>query len=143
MHMPPHHVEFATSPEGVDSVEIVFDLTSSQVGAAAHALRIIREARHRTQEMQSADDVLVMREMTSLVDELGSLEAYDAAVTVRASAARLGVMRGALEQFAAAEHIEREGDAAARPVVYGLVDWVGDMHADAIRAALDGPPVRH
>jgi hypothetical protein len=141
--MPPHHVEFSTTPDGLSAVEVVFDLTAGQVAAAAHALRVIREARHRTQEMLSADDVLTVRELTSLVDELGALEAFAAAVTVRASAARLGVLRGALEEFAGAEHVEREGDAAARPAVYALVDWVGDLHAEAIRAALAGPPVTH
>ena len=141
--MPPHHIEFTTAPDGLTSVEVVFDLGAAQVAATAHAMRTVREARHRTQEMVSADDVLAARELTSLVDELGALEAHGAAVTIRASAARLGVLRGALEEFASAEHVEREGDAAARPAVYGLVDWVGDLHAEAIRAALAGPPVAH
>ena len=141
--MPPHQIVFGTAPDGLPSVEVVFDLSALQVSAAAHAMRVIREARHRTQEMLSADDVLAARELTSLADELGALEAHAAAVTVRASAARLGVLRGALEQFATGEHVEREGDAAALPVVYALVDWVGDRHAEAIRAALAGPPVAH
>lgn len=141
--MLPHHVEFATSADGLPAVEVVFDLSAPQVSAAAHATRVIRDARHRTEVMDSADAVLAKRELTSLVDELASLEVHAAAVTVRASAARLGVLRGALEEFAGAEHVEREGDAAARPGVYSLVDAIGDLHAEAIRAALAGPPVTH
>jgi hypothetical protein len=143
MLMPPHHLEFRMSPDGMPSVEVVFDLTAVQVAAGAHAVRVIRDARHRTQEMSSAVDVLTRRELTSLVDELAALEAHASAVTLRASAARLGVLRGALEEFSAAEHVEREGDAAARPVVYGLTDLAGDLHGEAIRAALAGPPVAH
>jgi hypothetical protein len=140
MTMLPHHVELRTDADGLPSVEVTFDLTPIQAGAAAHALRVVRDARYRTAEM-TADDVLAMREMTSLADELSELGAASGADHVRASVARLGTLRSALEQFAAAEHLEREGDAEARPVVYTLVDEVGDLHAEAVRAALTGDPV--
>jgi len=142
MLMLPHHVEVRSDADGHPAVEVTFDLTASQVAASAHAVRVVREARHRTQEM-SADDVLTMREMTSLVDELAALEAHASAATLRATPARLGTLRDALESFASAEHVEREGDAEARPVVYGLVDGIAGLHAEAIRAALDGTPARH
>ena len=140
MSMLPHHVEVRTDAEGLPSVEVTFDLTPVQAGAAAHALRVIRDARFRTAEM-SADDVLAMREMTSLADELAEIETAAGADRVRASVARLGALRSSLEEFAAAEHLEREGDAAARPLVYSLVDDVADLHAAALRAALAGEPV--
>jgi hypothetical protein len=138
--MLPHHVEVRTDADGLPSVEVTFDLTAPQAGAAAHALRVIRDVRFRTAEM-SVDDVLAMREMTSLGDELAEIEAAAGADRVRASVARLGALRSALEEFAAGEHLEREGDAAARPVVYLLVDDVADLHAAAVRAALDGAAV--
>src|SRR5215218_1796757 len=140
MTMLPHHVELRTDADGHPSVEVTFDLTPPQAGAAAHALRVVRDARYRTADM-SADDVLAMREMTSLADELAEIGAAAGADHVRASVARLGELRSALEQFAAAEHLEREGDAEARPLVFALVDDVGDLHAEAVRAALAGDPV--
>ena len=140
MSMLPHHVEVRTDADGLPSVEVTLDLTPVQAGAASHALRVIRDARFRTAEM-SADDVLAMREMTSLADELAEIEAAAGADRVRASVARLGALRSALEEFAAGEHLEREGDGEARPVVYSLVDDVADLHATAVRAALDGATV--
>ena len=140
MNMLPHHIEVGTDAEGLRSVTTTFDLAPEQAGAAAHAVRVIRDVRYRTAEM-SADDVLAMREMTSLADELGEREALSGRSHVTATVARLGVLRGALEEFASAEHLEREGDAAARPVVVSIVDAVADIHADAVHAALTGEPV--
>ena len=140
MNMLPHHIEVGTDADGLRSVTVTFDLAPEQAGAAAHAVRVIRDVRYRTAEM-SADDVLAMRDMTSLADELGELQALDGRSHVSASVARIGVLRGVLEEFAAAEHHEREGDAAARPQVVALVDAVGDLHADAVHAALTGEPV--
>jgi hypothetical protein len=141
MSMLPHHLEVRTDADGHPSVEVTFDLAPAQAGAAAHALRVVRDARYRTREL-SADDVLAMREMTSLADELAEIEAAAGADRVRASVARLGALRSALDEFAAAEHLEREGDAEARPLIYGLVDDVGELHAAALRSALAGEPVR-
>ena len=140
MNMLPHHIEVGTDAEGHRSVSATFDLGPEQAGAAAHAVRVIRDVRYRTAEM-SADDVLAMRDMTSLADELGELEALDGRSHVTASVARLGVLRGVLDEFASAEHLERDGDAAARPFVIALVDSVADLHAEAVHTALTGEPV--
>ena len=137
MTMLPHHLEIRIDADGLPSVEVTFDLTPAQAGAAAHALRVMREARYRTSEM-SADDVIAMRDMTSLADELGELAAGAGADHVRATVARLGALRSALDEFAAGEHLERDGDAEARPLVFALADDVADLHVQSLRAALDG-----
>jgi hypothetical protein len=142
MSMLPHHIEVGTDAEGHRSVAVTFDLGPEQAGAAAHAVRVIRDVRYRVAEL-SVDDVLAMRDMTSLADELGERSELDGYSHVTASVARLGVLRSALEEFATAEHLEREGDAAARPVVFTLVDAIGDLHADAVHAALTGETVLH
>src|SRR3954447_19116349 len=140
MLMLPHHVELRTDADGLPTVEVTFDLTPAQAGAAAHALRVVRDARYRTAEM-SADDVLAMRDMTSLADELAEIEAAGGTDRVRATVARLGALRSALDEFAAAEHLEREGDADARPLVFSLADAIGELHAEAVRTALAGEPI--
>ena len=142
MSMLPHHIEVGTDAEGHRSVAVTFDLGPEQAGAAAHAVRVIRDVRYRTVEM-SAEDVLAMRDMTAMADELGERGALDGYSHVTASVARLGVLRSALEEFSCAEHLEREGDSAARSVVIALVDAVGDLHADAVHAALTGETVLH
>jgi hypothetical protein len=143
MLMLPHHVELRTDPDGHPSVEVSVDLTPAQAQAMAHALRIARETRYRVAEL-SADDVLAMRELTSLADELAAVAAGGGTAPVRASVARLGALRSALEDFAAGEHSEREGDAEARPLVFSLIDAIADLHAEAVQAALLGhAPARH
>lgn len=140
MHMFPHHIEVGTDADGHRSVAITFDLAPDQAGAAAHAVRVIRDVRYRTAEL-SADDVLAMREMTSLADLLAEMGGLDGRSHVTASVARLGVLRSVLDEFATAEHLERDGDAVARPVVLTLVDAVADLHGDAVHAALTGEAV--
>src|SRR3954447_6561330 len=142
MYMLPHHLEVRTDADGHTAVEVTFDLTPAQAGAAAHAVRVVRDVRFRTAEL-SVDDVLSMRELTSVADELTELGAAAGADHLRASVARLGALRSALEEFAAAEHHEREGDADARPVVFALADAIGELHAEAVRSALSGAAVPH
>ena len=135
--MLPRTVDIRPGLDGLPLVTAVFDLTTEQVDACAHAMCAIRGMRYRNAEM-SADDVVAMREMTSLVDELTEDALHGANIRKAMSVARLGVLRGVLEDFAAAEGLEREGDAEARRFVYALVDDICDIHADALRAALDG-----
>lgn len=134
--MLPHSVDIRAGLDGLPLVTAVFDLTGEQIAACAHALRSVRDARYRTAEM-SADDVVAMREMTSLVDELTEHTAHESHARLAMSVARLGVLRGALEDFARAEGLEREGDNDARRFVYAMVDDICDVHADALRAALE------
>jgi hypothetical protein len=137
MLMLPHHLEVRTDADGHPALEVTFDLTPAQAAAAAHAVRVVRDIRYRTAEM-SVDDVLAMREMTSVADELTELGSAAGADHVRATVARLGALRSALDEFAAAEHLEREGDADARPLVFALADQIGELHAEAVHAALTG-----
>ena len=133
----PHHVDVKKDLDGLPFVEVTFDLSAAQAGAAAHAVRVIRDVRYRAVEL-SVDEVLAMREMTTLADELSEINARGMNDRMRASVARLGDLRSAVEEFAAAEHHEREGDAEARPLVFDLADAFADIHAEAVRAALDG-----
>jgi hypothetical protein len=136
----PHHVLVSTDFDGLHVVEVVFDLSPLQAGAAAHAVRVVRDERYRAVEL-STDDVLAMRELTAIADELADLSLREGHDHVRASVARVGMLRSALEEFAAGEHLEREGDADARPVVFALIDPLCDLHAEAVHAALTGEPV--
>ena len=130
--MLPHHFE---SDEAVTAV-VAF--TPAQADACAHAVRVIREVRYLTAEM-SADDVIAMRELTTLADEFGALAAGGGTNYLRANVARLGALGSVLTEFATAEHLEREGDSAHLPVVYTLVDEIVDLHAEALQAAVHGP----
>jgi len=132
----PNHIETYPDRDGLPSVAVTFDLEPGQVEATLHALRTVREARYRVAQV-STDDVLALRELTSLVDVLADLSGAMGVARIQTTVARLGVLRGGLATFVAAEHLEREGDAAARPIVFDILDAVEDIHARAVRAALE------
>lgn len=133
--MLPSHVETHAGTDGAPVIRATLELPAAHAGAAAHALRVVRDVRFRNAELGS-DDVLAMRDMTALVDALADIEGRGLVAPLHATVARLGVLSGALAQFAAGEHQERDGDAEARPLVFAIVDDVADLHGDAVRAAL-------
>ena len=133
----PNHIELYPDRDGLPSVAVTFDLTPAQVEAILHALRTIREARYAVGQI-STDDVLALRELTALIDVLADLSGRMGVARVQTTVARLGVLRDGLAQFARGEHLEREGDAANRPIVLDVLDAVEDIHLRAVRAALDG-----
>lgn len=138
----PHHIDVRTDDDGHPVVTVVFDLTPPQVDAALHAMRTVREARYRLTEI-ATDDVLALREMTALVDELAEVVGGDGIARFQVTVARLGVLCDGLLQFTAGEHLEREGDGAAHPVAWELLDALQGLHAEAVHAALHGvAPVR-
>ncbi len=132
----PNHIETYPDRDGLPSVAVTFDLTPVQVDATLHALRIVREARYGLTQI-TTDDALALRELTALVDVLADLSGRAGVGRIQTAVARLGVLRDGLAQFVAAEHLEREGDALARPVTFDVLDAIDEIHARAVRAALD------
>jgi hypothetical protein len=65
------HIDISRDLEGDPVVFACFDLRLAEVAAAAHAVRAVAAERFRTSSM-SADDVLELRELTALADELDS-----------------------------------------------------------------------
>ena len=116
-------VQQRTALDGSRVVEAVVHLTGSQAGAAADAVRGVVSTRYRVPTL-SVDEVLAMREMTALSDCLDDLRAIDAINIVVLSVARLGLLVDALADAP---------PSAATPLIGDLED----LHADALRAALD------
>jgi len=138
----PHFIDARTDDDGHTAVTVLFDLAPEQVDAALHSLRTVRDARYRLAEI-ATDDVLALREMTSLVDELAEVVGGDGIARFHLTVARLGVLRDGLMEFTAGEHLEREGDDAAQPVAWELLDALQGLHAEAVHVALQGvSPVR-
>jgi hypothetical protein len=125
--------------EGHAVVLAVFDVTEAEVTGAAHAVGAVRAERYRNAQL-GADDVLAMRELTALADELGSLAGHGGSGTLVLRPARLTVMRDALESFVTgrdeAEWI-REEDREPLAATRGLLWPLSDLCADALRAALE------
>ncbi len=123
----------------------VLDLADEEVGASAHAVRAVIQERFRRSEM-SADDVLQLRELTSLADELGEPGPAGAIRTLVFSPARLNLLRDALTSFAGsrdeAEWI-RADDRQPLARVRELLPALTELSEDALRSALlPAPPHR-
>jgi hypothetical protein len=133
-------IDTATGLDGEPVVLACFDLDGPQVGAFAHAVQAVSAERFRLADM-SVDDVLELRELTALADELTGLVALeDGLRTVVMRPARLTACRDAVASFVQlrdeAEWM-REEDREPLARVRGLVPALEDLCADALRAALD------
>lgn len=120
-------------------VQACFDLTEAEVAAVAHAANVSRTEQFRNEEL-SADDVLALRELTALADQLTALAGHRSACTVAMSPARIVALRDTLAAFV--EHRDeagftRDDDREAYAVALALAMPLGDLAADTLRAALD------
>ena len=87
--------------QGLDGEAVVlacFDLGEAEIAASAHAVQAICTERFRTAEM-SVDDVLEMRELTALADELGQHALEKGIRTLVMRPSRLNAWRHALTHF--------------------------------------------
>jgi hypothetical protein len=128
------------STTGLDGERVVlacFDVDGAEVAALAHAVKAVAGECYRDREM-SVDDVLELRELTALADELTSLVALeDGLRTVVLRPARLTACRDAVATFVElrdeAEFL-REEDREPLARVRPLVPALEDLCADALRA---------
>src|SRR3954454_14165572 len=132
---------------GLDGEAVVLacaDMGEDEISASAHAVQLISNERFRNAEM-STDDVLELRELTALADELADHESRQGIRTVVMRPSRLNAWRDALTHFVetrdAAEWM-RDEDREPLARVRGLLWPLGDLCADAMRAALNPPAPR-
>ena len=128
-----------TDLDGVPVCNVAFDLSAQQVGAAHRATGAVRTERHRPQDM-TVDDVLAMRELTGVVDELDRLQEAGGHATVTLPFARLVVLHDALGEWATGRTERgwmREAEQEDHPVVEGMLQGLADLRADAVCATLD------
>ena len=122
--------------EGHTVVSACFDLAEEEVAAAVHALQAIGAERYRIADL-SADEVLQMRELTAIADELA--EPGAGMRTVVLSPARLATFRHAVEHFVEtrtyAEWL-REEDREPLELLRAMAPALELLCEEAIRAAL-------
>src|SRR3954467_281659 len=130
--------------QGLDGEAVVlacFDLGEEEIAASAHAVRAVSGERFRTAEM-SIDDVLELRELTALADELGDHLLQHGIRTLVMRPSRLNAWRDALTHFVEsrdeAEWV-RDEDRTPLAAMRGLLWPLADLCADAMRAALNPP----
>ena len=122
--------------EGQTVVSACFDLGEEEVAAAVHAIRTIGAERYRSVDL-SADEVLQMRELTAIADQLTEPGAGMRAVVL--SPARLATFRHAVEHFVEtrtyAEWL-REEDREPLELLRAMAPGLAWLCEEAIRAAL-------
>jgi hypothetical protein len=135
------HIDISQGLDGEPVVLACFDLSEEQLAASAHAVKAASAERFRTAEL-SADDVIEMRELTAVADELADLALRPGLRTVVLRPARLTAFRGAAAHFVEsrdeAEWI-RDEDREPLAIVRALLYPLEELSADATRAALSDP----
>ncbi len=131
------HIDISQGLDGEPVVLACFDLGEEQLQACAYAVAATGE-RFRNSEL-STDDVIALRELTALADELADLALRPGMRTVVLRPGRLTIFRDAVARFIEsrdeAEWVreeDREPLARVRALLYPLEDLCGD----ALRAAL-------
>jgi len=129
-------IDISQDLEGEPVVHACFDLTEKEIGAAAHAIAATAAERFRNPEL-SADDVLELRELTTLADDFGELNGGMRTVVLRP--ARLSAFRDALAHFVEtrdeAEWMRPE-DREPLTILREMLFPLGQLCAEATRAAL-------
>jgi hypothetical protein len=132
------HIDISRDMEGEVVVLACMDLGEEEIKASAHAVATTISERFRMQAI-SGDDVLKLRELTALADELGEPRAESAARTFVFSPARLNLYREAIADFidsrGEAEWI-REEDREPLARVRELAPALSELSKEALRAAL-------
>jgi hypothetical protein len=135
------HIDISRGLEGEPVVLACFDLGEEEIAASAHAVQAISNERFRHVEM-SVDDVLELRELTALADELSDHQLRQGIRTLVMRPSRLNAWRDALTHFVESRDASdwaREDDRKSLPAARALLWPLADLCADAMRAALNPP----
>ena len=129
-------IDISQDLDGDAVVHACFDLSPEELAAAAHAVAATTAERFRITEL-SADDVVEMRELTALTDELGDLSR--GASTVVLKPARLSALRDAVAVFVESRERAdwvREGDRQPLALLREMLFPLEQLSSEATRAAL-------
>lgn len=131
--------------DGTPVCNVSFDLSARQLAAVAHAVEAARIARHRGHD-HSTDDVLALRELTGVSDEIHRLAEHEAHGSVVLPLARFAVLHDALNDWVHAidgQGWRREADDDAYPVVEALLEPMAALRAEALQAMLGADAPQH
>jgi hypothetical protein len=135
-------IDISHGLEGEPVVLACFDLGEEQIVASSYAVAAMAAERFRSASM-SVDDVLELRELTALADELAAVAPGAGLRTLVLRPARLSALRDSVARFVesrdAAEWI-REEDREPVARLRGLLVPLEELCAEALRAALSPAP---
>jgi hypothetical protein len=124
--------------DGLPVCNVSFDLSAEQVATAARAVEAVRLDRHRDEPL-GTDDVLALRELTGLSDELHGLAERHGHASMLLTLARFTALHDALTEWvhAAGERgWMREGEREDYALVDAMLEPMAHLRADALRSVL-------
>jgi hypothetical protein len=133
-------VDISKDLEGEPVVFACFDLGERELAASAHAVAAVAAERFRRSDL-SADQVLELRELTALADDLGELTGGAGTVVLRP--ARLGAFREAVAAFVQSRDDAdwiREEDREPVALLRAMIEPLERLSAEAVRSALAPTP---
>jgi hypothetical protein len=134
------HAEIRTlhAADGTPVCNVSFDLSAQQLQAMVRAVEATRLLRHQNAEL-STDDVLALRELTGVSDELHRLAEPGAHATVVLPLARFAALHDALGEWVRVADERgwmRDDDAAIHPLIAALLDPMASLREEALHAVL-------
>jgi hypothetical protein len=126
-------------PDGAPVFNVAFDLSRDQLGATSHACGEMVLERHRGDALE-VDDVLALRELTSVRDELARLSDAGGHATLVMTLGRFIALHDATDDWVHSRTGRgwlRDADREALPLVGALLEPMADLRARALTAALD------
>jgi hypothetical protein len=125
-------------PDGMPVCNVGFDLSADQLSAASYATGEMLIERHRGHELD-VDDVLALRQLTSVRDELHTLAETGAHARLTMPLARFIALHDAIDEWVCTRTGRdwlREDDRAALPFTGALIGPLADLRAEAVAAVL-------
>lgn len=125
-------------PDGTPVCNVAFDLSADQLTASSHAIGEMLVERHRGQALE-IDDVLALRELTGVRDELGMLAEAGGHAHLVMTLARFIALHDALDEYVCTRggrDWAREADREALPFTGALLGPMSELRAEALAAIL-------
>ena len=135
-------IDISRGLDGEPVVLACLDLGEEEIAACAHAVAATAAERFRSASM-SVDDVLELRELTALADELADLARAPGMRTVVLRPARLTALRDSVTRFVETRdegEWVREEDREPLAHLRGLIVPLEELSSAALRAALSPAP---
>ena len=131
-------IQTLRDPDGAPVANVSFDLSTEQLGAASYALGEMILERHRGSELE-VDDVLALRELTGVRDELHRLADGGGNAHVVMTLARFSTFHDAADEWVTTRTGRgwlREDDTEAMPYVGAMLGPMATLRERAVAVAL-------
>ena len=125
-------------PDGTPVCNVGFDLSAAQLSAASHAVGEMLVERHRGQALE-IDDVIALRELTSVRDELQTLADAEGHARLLLTLGRFSALHDAIDEYVVTRTGRdwlRDADRETLPLAGALLAPMAALRAEAVEAAL-------